>query len=411
MNTNISEKKLNISNKIYPLFYGLTADLIFWIAIETLFLTTVKHLSGSQINLMTSISTIVAIIVQIYSIKIIRKIGNINSIKLGTLMLLMASILLTFSKSYTALIIGNTFYLCGLVFKQMDNVVLMKNLKYQNRSGEYIKIQTQGSIVYSFSTMIISLISGYLFNYNAYLPMIICIIVCFLNFILSHLIYEVDVNPQEVSIKKEKFKLNKILFLIILLYGSFYAAISMGQENSKLFMQNNMEQFLSLDRVVIYLSYFIIISRIIRLISNSVFLKVYDKLKDKIIYLIGFSLIFAFVLLLLGNIIGKGMIGIIIMGIGFMIFLAIRDPFENYMRTILLENCAEKFHDISIVYIALSRKIGNLILSGAISVILLTKSYEYVMIFLMILSIIYIGLIRKILSIQESNHEVNKIKY
>lgn len=400
MKTNISEKKLNISNKIYPIFYGLTSDLIFWVAINTLFLTTVKHLSGSQINLMTSISTIIAIIVQIYSIKIIRKIGNINSIKLGTLMLLIASIILTISESYTVLIIGNIFYLCGLVFKQMDNVVLMKNLKYQDREDNYIKIQTQGSIVYSFATMIIALLSGYLFNVNPYLPMIICIVVCFFNFVLSHLIYEVDTRIQDTNVEREKFKFNKVLFLIILLYGSFYATIAMGQENSKLFMQNNMEQFLSLDKVAIYLSYFIIVSRIIRLISDSVFLKVYNRFKDRIIYIMGFGLICAFTLLLLGNLIGKGMIGIIIMTVGFILFLAIRDPFDNYMRTITFENCNEKFHDISIVYLSLSRKIGELFISGAISVILLTKSYEYVMIFLAILSIIYIGLMKKILSIK-----------
>lgn len=43
-------QKINRTIKIYPIFYGVTADLIFWIAINTLFLTTVKHLSASQIN-------------------------------------------------------------------------------------------------------------------------------------------------------------------------------------------------------------------------------------------------------------------------------------------------------------------------------------------------------------------------
>ena len=39
--------KINRTIKIYPIFYGLTADLIFWIAINTLFLTTIKNLEDN----------------------------------------------------------------------------------------------------------------------------------------------------------------------------------------------------------------------------------------------------------------------------------------------------------------------------------------------------------------------------
>lgn len=35
-------KKIQISMKIYPYYYGFSADLMFWAAINTLFLTIVK---------------------------------------------------------------------------------------------------------------------------------------------------------------------------------------------------------------------------------------------------------------------------------------------------------------------------------------------------------------------------------
>ena len=60
-------KKINFSNKIYPIFYGLSADLIFWIAINTLFLTTVKHLNASQINTINFVGTFIAICIQFFS--------------------------------------------------------------------------------------------------------------------------------------------------------------------------------------------------------------------------------------------------------------------------------------------------------------------------------------------------------
>ena len=68
----VNYKKLNRSIKMYPIFYGLTADLIFWIAINTLFLTTVKHLSAAQINSIEAVGTVVGIFFQlIHSVPVI----------------------------------------------------------------------------------------------------------------------------------------------------------------------------------------------------------------------------------------------------------------------------------------------------------------------------------------------------
>ena len=41
--------------KIYSIYYGLSSDLMFWIAINTLFLSTVKNLSAFEINLLTTL--------------------------------------------------------------------------------------------------------------------------------------------------------------------------------------------------------------------------------------------------------------------------------------------------------------------------------------------------------------------
>ena len=60
----VNYKKLNRSIKMYPIFYGLTADLIFWIAINTLFLTTVKHLSASDINSLGAIGFFIYLLIR-----------------------------------------------------------------------------------------------------------------------------------------------------------------------------------------------------------------------------------------------------------------------------------------------------------------------------------------------------------
>lgn len=395
---NVDYKKLNRSISIYPLFYGLTADLIFWIAINTLFLTTVKHLSASQINSIEAISTVVGIFFQLILVKIVRRIGNLNSVKLGVVLLFLSVLLNIVSKNYIGFLLAEIFYVIGFVFKHMDNVILIKDLKYLNRSDEYINYQTKGSTIYSLITLLISAISGFMFNINPYIPVIICLIVCFINIILTNFIYEVPVNDKNIDNKE--YKINKKYFskkiiMMILLYGLFYAMINSGQKNSKLFIQFDLQNLFDLDKVAIYMGAFIFISRVTRLLSNLLFLKIYNKYKSKMIFMLEFGLASAFIFLLIGHFVGN-IYGIYIMALGFFMFLFIRDPFDNFMRKTLFENSSEKVHDKIVNYINLTKKIFTLMYSTIVASMLIKLNYVYVMSLFLILTISFFSIIYKI---------------
>jgi len=400
----IDERKIKRSINIYPIFYGLTADLIFWIAISTLFLTTVKGLSPSQINSIGAFATGIGIIFQLFLVKIVRKIGKKNSVILGTTLLFLSVLLNIISNSYIGFLIAELFYVIGFVFKHMDNAILIKNLNYLKREDEYIKIQTRGNTIYSTITLVISIISGFLFNINPYIPVLLCLTICFINIILTYFIYEVPIQENQKA-EKQKIKFNKNIFLLILLYGLFYAMIACGQKNSKLFIQLNMQEFLSLDKVAIYISIFIFISRICRLVSNIGFIKIYNKLKNKTLFLLELLLSLSFSFLLIGNYIGYNIPGIWIMALGFFIYLLIRDPFDTYMRKTLFSLTQEKEHDKVINYITLSRKIFSLIYGLLISIILIKMDYVIVMSLLLGLSISFIILIIKTKQIVGDSYE------
>ncbi len=393
----VNYKKLNRSIKMYPIFYGLTADLIFWIAINTLFLTTVKHLSASDINSLGAIGTAIGIIFQIFLIKIVRKIGNLNSVRLGTILLFLSVLLNTLSTKYIGFLIAELCYVIGYIFKHMDNVIMIKNLRHLNKSEEYLKYQTRGSTIYSSITLIISVISGFIFNINPYIPMIICLLICFNNIILTFFIYEVPlkIKDEKSEEKNIKSKPDKNIILMIVLYGLFYAMIACGQSNSKLFIQFNMQKMLTLKNVAIYMSIFIFISRIARLTSNLIFMKIYNKVKNNMLFILETFLMLSFCFLLIGNFINN-MIGVWIMAIGFFIYLLIRDPFDNYMKKTLFEHSSELVHDKIINYLNLARKVCSLIYSSMVALILLKLNYVYVMSLLLIISIMFMLLIIKI---------------
>lgn len=384
--------KIKRSNKIYPIYYGLSSDLIFWIAINTLFLSTVKNLSAFEINSLTTISTIISIIIYIFSYKIIKKIGNIKSIRFANLLLLFAALLLTFSNKYIFLLIGEIFYEISFIFKSVDSVILIRNLKYLNKEDEYLKIQNQATTIYSFVTMVIALISGLIFNVNPYLPMLICITICFINLILSMFIYEVDIKETK-KIQNKKINISKIILYIIITYGLLYGSIVIGQDNAKLFIQYKLSETFSIDKTVIYLTFIVFISRIVRLISNLNFMKFFKIIGDKFIVFAQISLLVAFDLFIVGNFINNIVIGAVVMSLGFFIFLALRDPVEIYLRTVLMNNAKIEEQERSILYFNFSRKVVRFLLSLIVTAILFKLKMVFVFCGIAIMLIIYIPIV------------------
>lgn len=398
-------KKIDYTIKKLPCFMGLTGDLLFWASINTIFLTVVKGFSIVQISSLTAIANLISILLYSFSFKIIKKIGNINSIRLGTLLLFLSALLITFCHSYVFILFGNILYDSAFLFKNMDNVILRKNLKYRNRENDYMKIQSKSSFIYSFLTMIIAFTSGFLFNINNYLPMILCVIFCFLNLINSNFLYEYKGEIENVQKEqiKNKLKITRIIFLIFLLYATLYATIDLGQSNSKLLLQYNLSSFLDISKVSIILSIIIAISRIVRVVSNYVFTKRCKKDNKNLLYKIGYTLIISFFLIILGSVINLKYISVISMSLGFFIFLGVRDIFDNYMKILLLNNCDEKYHEQAIIYLTVSRKIGKFLISALITLLLLKFGIIYIMIILFAISIFNISIIRKLYKLVLSN--------
>ena len=74
------------------------------------------------------------------------------------------------------------------------------------------------------------------------------------------------------------------------------------------------------------------------------------------------------------------------MSIGFCVFLAVRDPFDNYIKELLLDNTNPADHQVIMNKLNFTRKVGKLIVSSLITLILIKDDLTYVMVFLLGLS-------------------------
>lgn len=409
----MKQKNLTKFNKVYPWYAGLSSDLLFWVAIDTLFLTAVKNLNPSQIVSLTSISLIVCIILQVPLLKIIQKIGNTKSVKLSSVLLLLASILLTFGQNYITIALGEIIYEISFTFQNMSNAILKNNLELQERGNDYIKLKTKSNTIYATVTMIISFIASILFNINNYLPMIFCILFCFICFILSFYIVDFsnfDKIKKEKSIKpKRKIKYSKIIIFLFISYGLFYPIVNSGQSDGKLFIQEELLLNFDIEKTALIIGAILCISRIVRVASNIAFNKIHKKLKDKVGIILPVSLCLSIILMILGSFIKDNLIlKFVIMSLGYIIILFIRDPFKVYMQDLALKNAKKEDQQSILTTMELSRKTTRAIISLCFSILLLKYPMIFVMIILFVLSLIEImtsiKLYKLVINRKESNN-------
>ena len=89
-----------------------------------------------------------SIIIRIPLIKFIQFIGTTKSIRMGSGLALVGSILVTFGSSYLAIVVAECIIELSKVFKGMLSVILKNNLVYQKLEDQFVRIQNKRSSIY-----------------------------------------------------------------------------------------------------------------------------------------------------------------------------------------------------------------------------------------------------------------------
>lgn len=393
-------KGVNRFINIYPWYSGLIGDLLFYIAIDTLFLTIVKNFSAAQILSLASFSQFACIALQFPILYIIKKIGNTASIRTGAFCLLISAILITFGKSYYAVLLGRIFHDVAAIFRTASFVALGNNLDLVDRRRDFVRIRAAANTIYSVFTMLISFVVSYMFNFNHYLPMIGCISTCAIGFILSLFMKDYSDYNKITYKNKEKVKVhyNKFIIMAIVVYALFYPIVNNGQSDGKLFMQQQILLNFNIDNTSLIIGAIVCVSRIIRVFSNVAFAKLYEKYQKKLGIALPVMLCLSIALMLFGSLIPHVIIKIIVMAAGYTIILFARDPFRLYMQDVMFENTPKEQHQTLLTMLEFGVKLTTAGMGLSFSAILINYPMIVVMGIMLLISSINIILSIKLYS-------------
>lgn len=115
------------------------------------------------------------------------------------------------------------------------------------------------------------------------------------------------------------------------------------------------------------------------MVSNILLVRIYEKCRAKMGILLTFSLGLSIAFLLFGSFITPLFIKIIVMALGYVIILFIRDPFKLYIQDILFDYTSKEQHQTLLTLMEFAVKIGTAGTGFIFTLVLLKYSLTLVM--------------------------------
>lgn len=202
----ISKKKRN-NAILYPIYKMFSWDLLCFYSIEFLFYTITKGITASQALLITSAYIIGKLLFQIPSVAISDYLGKKKSMIIGNLILVIYMFILIFSPNIWWMIFATILSGFGYDIKTItEGNLLYDSVATHGGDGIYTKIDSKGASAYYIIDTILSIIAGYLFVINNYIPMYICLLFLIISLLLSFQFKDIHRSKKEkTGIKFKEF--------------------------------------------------------------------------------------------------------------------------------------------------------------------------------------------------------------
>ena len=197
----IQNRKVNA--RLYPIYKMISWDLLFYYSIIYLFLTQAKGFSASQVLLAEAVFTSMCLTIQIPVGILVEKIGKKRSLVFANVCMCLFTIVLIFLKTYTQLFVAYFLDAVGYVIKCVceTNILYDSLPKGKKRGSLYSTLDGLGASRYYMVDAVTSLIAGYAFIINPYLPIVLCLIGNIISTILASKFKRIQMPDDDVEEK------------------------------------------------------------------------------------------------------------------------------------------------------------------------------------------------------------------
>ena len=191
--------------RLYPKYLMLGYDLLFFYGIRVMFLLDVKGITESQILLAATVYALSMIVMQVPATLLASKIGYKNTAIAGNIFNIIWAILMITFDGFAGLVLSQ--FISGVAFAlkfvsepNLLSTSIPQAPTYQ-RNEIFSRLDKKGFSRYCIFSAISTIISGFLYDINPYIPIFLCLICVIAATAISFNFY--DIQDEE---SKESFK-------------------------------------------------------------------------------------------------------------------------------------------------------------------------------------------------------------
>lgn len=211
-----ANRKFNM--KLYPIYIVLGSDLLFFYGTRVLYLSEVKNISDANIVLLSTIFALLSIVAIIFANIINIKKGNRKTLIIGDCIAIASMFIFLVGKNFTQIAIAQMLTAIGFAMKNISIAPLLREsipkTKYKNQI--FSRIDRKAYFSYCIISALSILVSGYLYDINKYIPMILCFICTIISLIISINFKEIEdknVDENKTTKSVEMLKEGYVFFI------------------------------------------------------------------------------------------------------------------------------------------------------------------------------------------------------
>lgn len=198
--------------RLYPIYRMFSWDLLFYYAIAFVFLTQTKGFTISMVLFTDSLYPIFKIILQLPTSLIIDYYGKRKSLMIANSSLAICLLILMFSNGVVGILISYFAMAFAFAIKNVaETNLLFDSVTVKNGHDLYTKIDEKGTSNYYCLDGITSLLTGFLYVINGYIPMIVSLAFVVISIALSSCFKDIYPPKKETSFSKKWINYKKEL--------------------------------------------------------------------------------------------------------------------------------------------------------------------------------------------------------
>lgn len=200
-------KKNNVN--LYTRYKMFSWDFLFYYAIIFLFFTETKGISAADVLLAESFYPLFKVAFLVPATILINSLGKRTSLIVGNAFLFLSIFTYIIGYNFVFIVIGELLSAIGMIIKGVcESNLLYDSLENNEKRGSiFAKIEGKGTSYYYYIEAITSVISGFLFAINGYIPMFLCLgAVAFSTYLSTKFINIDEKKKISIGIVSKEFK-------------------------------------------------------------------------------------------------------------------------------------------------------------------------------------------------------------